>query len=325
MKKTKFIYENDSLILKLFEETFHKSVLDNLEEYYFPKFSHHKKWNCYSDYSFDSKKANDVITFTFLPYLADPLVISEIISKLAPSEIKKTRSVNPKFLEFIKNSPFVTFSIIIEDHKNYYFENRDKLKEAMLLSLNSLLNESFPKWTKSRPHLKDYHRRLTKKTKAVIRLIERDKKIRIIKNLFLITSFGSYIATQFANKTKAEIFGWFSDRDEINDVEKNYSLDLFNIQFSEHLINENCKFVASPASSSDNEWYGEFIKIPDLITGAIADYDFMNDKVSHDKFIPIIRDLISDNKRNIFVFRLFLDNNGQINLGRLTTHKKVND
>ena len=322
METTKFLYKEDSSVLKLFEETYNKSVLKNLDENYFPKFSQYKKWKCYSDYSFDQKKANDVITFTLLPYLTDPLIITEVIKKLAPTEIKKTRTVNPKFLEFIKNSPFVTFSIIIEDHKNYYFEDRDRLKEAMLLYLNGLVNDSLPKWAKNRPSLKDYHQKLSKKTKAVIRLINRDKKIRIIKNLFLITSFGSYIATQFANKTNAEIFGWFSDRDEINDVEKNYSIDLFGIQFSEHLINEKCQFVAAPASSSDSEWYGEFTKIPDLINGAIADYDFKNDKVSHDKFIPIIRDLISDNKRNVFVFRLFLDDDGKISLGRLTTHKK---
>ena len=194
----------------------------------------------------------------------------------------------------------------------------------MLFTLRKIVNEDIPNWDKNRSHLKDYHSQLAKKTNELIRLVENDKKIRILKNLFLITSIGSYICTQFANRTKAEIFGWFSDRDEINDIADNFSIDLFNIQFCEYLINRNCQFVGARASSKDNEFYKEFIKIPDFITGTLADYNFQNGQVSHDKFIPMLRELVADNERNIFVFRIKFKDDTSMECARVTFHKDDN-
>ena len=302
------LYEKETPIIKLIHETYLQSIKKSLEKNYFPKYIDNKKWKCFSDYSFDNKKPNNVITFTLLPYVIDFNILSSAIKEYAPKEIKKTQSINPKFIEFIKHSPFVTFSFILENHENLFLESKEFLKDSMLLSLNQIVNENIPNWTVETSHLEKYHKEIAKKTKKVIRLIEENKKIKILKNMFLITSIGSYLCTQFANKTNAEIMGWFSDRDEINDVADKYSIDLFNFQFCEYLKNRNCEFVAAPASSQDNEWYQELIKIPDFITGALADYSFETELVSHNKFIPLLRELIADNDRNVFVFKLKFDN-----------------
>lgn len=315
-------YENETPIIKLIHETYQKTIKDSLDINYFPSFINNKKWKCFSDYAFDEKKPNHVITFTLLPYIMDFTILSGIIREYAPKEIKKSQTINPKFIEFIRNSPFVTFSFVLENHENLFLENKEYLKSSMLLSLNQILNENIPNWTEKTPHLELYHKEIAKKTKKVIRLIEENKKIKILKNMFLITSIGSYICTQFANKTNAEIFGWFSDRDEINDVADKYSLDLFNFQFSEYLKNRKCEFVAAPASSQDNEWYHELIKIPDFITGTLADYNFETERVSHDKFIPLLRELIADNDRNIFVFKLKFNNVTGMECARVSYFKE---
>ena len=185
-----------------------------------------------------------------------------------------------------------------------------------------MLNTDIPNWSKSRPHLAPYHQQIARKIRTLRADIKRDKKIRITKNMLLITSIGSVLCTQLANRTTAEMMGWFSDRDEINDVADKLSLDLFNIQFSETLINTDCKFVVAPASSRDDEFYEEFVRVPDYITGALADYKVDTDEITHDKFAPVIRDLIADNTRNVFVFRLVFDQLVGLSCSRILFSKK---
>jgi hypothetical protein len=316
-------YERETPIVKLIYDTYQKSVKDSLEKNYFPKFGNIKKWKCFSDYSFDKNKPNDIITFTLLPYVADMQIVAKAIKFLSSEEIKKTSTVNPKFIEFIKESPFVTFSFIVQNHKHLFLPNRDLLKEAMMYSMSNLLITDIPDWILKRPYLTDYFEQIAMKVRKVIKLLENDKKIKILKNLFLTTSIGSVICTQFANRTEAEILGWFSDRDEINEVADNFSIDLFSIQFAEHLLKWDCKFAAAPAKSVDDEWYAELIKIPDFITGAIADYDLSNNQVSHKKFVPLFHDLICDNDRNIFVFRLTFNEDSSMACARVLFHKEL--
>ena len=315
-------YEKESPIIKSIYDTYGKSIKDCLEQNYFPEFGQVTKWLCFSDYSFDQKKPNDIITFTLLLYIADIEFIASAIKHLSPKEIKNTSTINPKFINFIRESPFVTFSFVIQNHKHLFLQNRDLLKEAMLYSMNNMLDNDIHNWTKKRPKLKDYHNEIAKKVKNVIRLTENNKKIRILKNLFLTTSIGSVICTQFANRTKAEVFGWFSDRDEINEVADQFSVTLFSIQFAEHLLKWECKFAAAPARSTDDEWYNELIKIPDFVTGAIADYDFNNNQISHNKFIPLIRELISDNNRNLFILRLKFNDDSSLECARIQFNKE---
>jgi hypothetical protein len=79
--------------------------------------------------------------------------------------------------------------------------------------------------------------------------------------------------------------------------------------------------MSAPAGSQDSEWYRELVKIPDFLTGALADYDLETGDISHDKFGPLIRDLISDNGRNVFVFRLKFNKEYPVECTRLLFHK----
>ncbi len=316
-------YERETPIVKLVYDTYVNNVKDSLDKHYFPGFPPCSKWRCFSDYSFDANKPNDIITFTLLPHVMDMQQLADVIKRLAPKEIKKTKLVNSDFLEFIKHMPFVTFSFVIQNHKHLFYADRDSLKESMLYTMKHQLNESIPRWTALRPHLADYHADIAGKIKQVINLIENDKKIRILKNLFLTTSIGSVICTQFANRTNAEIVGWFPDRDEIHDVADNFAGNLFSIQFAEHLENPDCKFVIAPSGSKDEEWYGELIKIPDYITGALADYNFKTNEISHDKFEPIIKKLIVDNDKDLFVFRLTFTEDSKIECTRVNFQSKT--
>jgi len=94
-------------------------------------------------------------------------------------------------------------------------------------------------------------------------MIEQNKKHRVLKNLFFITTIGGILATFIANRTESELVGWFSYRDEILDMEKLFAIDMFHISFIQYLDSSiKCQFVAAPATSTSQEWYGELVKVP---------------------------------------------------------------
>ncbi len=253
------LHDNEVPVIKLIYETFQKTTKDDLELNYFNKWGHANKWACFSDYSLEGKKPNDVITFSFFPHIVDMVMLSDLIKGLAPTEIKKASKINPDFISFIRDSPFLNFSIILSNHQYVFNDNRDQLKASMLFSIDQMLG-NIPKWEKQNPHMSATHGIYITRLKEMRQLVERDKKIQLLKNMFLITSIGSILSTLICNRTNTEVFGWFSDRDGINDISKNFSINLFNSQFIQYLKNQDCKFLAAPASSADNEWYSEIIK-----------------------------------------------------------------
>ncbi|MBL0053080.1 MAG: hypothetical protein IPP29_17015 [Bacteroidetes bacterium] len=90
-----------------------------------------------------------------------------------------------------------------------------------------MIGTDIPNWDKARPHLSEYHKKIAKQAQQVLRFLDARKQMKLIKNLFLTTTIGSFLATQIANITNAEKMAWFSDRDEINDIADHFSATIF--------------------------------------------------------------------------------------------------
>jgi hypothetical protein len=295
---------------------FEKSMKQDIIKNYLPRFSHVTKWVCLSDYSIGGK-TNDVLTFSFLPFIADHEELANLIRIISPSEIKNTRKIDPVFLNFLKSGPALNISVILENHKYLFATDNDSLQKLLRVDMEKMVNRDVDNWNKLRPHMRKNNENIRKKAKEVLRLIDHWKKLRIIKNLYLTTVLGGYFSAFIASQTSSEIFGWFSDRDEINDIADHFSIDLFSICFYEHLVGDTCRVVAAKATSSADEWYSDLIKIPDYLTGAIADYDFAENKVSKEKFTTIIENIYSDNITNTFLLKLRFDKSGTSVFSRL--------
>ncbi|MBI1227612.1 MAG: hypothetical protein GC192_20430 [Bacteroidetes bacterium] len=309
-------------IAKIIYDTYHKSIKDDLEYSYFKEFGHADKWMCVSDYAFDKKKSNNVITFSLFPYVMDMFSLSQLIKMLSPKEIKNTSKTNFNFVDFIKISPFLTFSFIVNDYENLFYETREAMIENYISTFEGLY-KSVSTIKCNSIEIKEYYDNAIVKINKVINCLKENKKIRIIERLLLVTSIGSILSAQVANRTNSKIFSWFSDRDSINDVADNISNELFHLLFSEHLIDNDCVFVAAPSSSKDEEWYGEMVKIPDFITGVLADYNINTKWVSHKKFEYPIKELLADNNRNVFMMKLDFKAGDILNCSRIVLKKIV--
>lgn len=311
-------------ISKLLHDVYSGSIAPDLEENYFPEVSHVTKWLCVSDYCLDRNKHNDVLSFSFIPHVFDTYDLLNLIKRISPKEAKKTRKINTKFLDFLKYSPILNFSIIIENHKKLLSSERSVMVESLIYTFTELYN-TITKIKHPNKAIEQYYLSIQQKIKLVIFELRNNKKVRLIKNLLLIIATGSYLSSMIANRTKSKIFAWFSDRDAVNDIAKNISMDLFHILFSEMLIDKDCQFFSTPSSSKDEEWYNEVIKIPDLFSGIFSSINLDNLHVDHDKYMIPVERLVKDNNRNVFIIKLnFNDQMGSTGTGsRIHIQSKV--
>ncbi|PHI18018.1 hypothetical protein CEQ90_20130 [Lewinellaceae bacterium SD302] len=126
-------------IANAISQVYNKSIKIDLVKLYFPEIKYVNKWLFVSDYSFSNIKTNDVISFSFIPHVYDMFELSKYIRTIAPKDIKRSRSINTEFSDFLRGSPILNFSIIIRNHRYLSFQNRDRFKESLIYSFDGLI------------------------------------------------------------------------------------------------------------------------------------------------------------------------------------------
>ena len=302
--------EDNGIILNLLNSTFDKSTISQIENNYLKNLKSITKWMCYSDYCLDDKtKPNDVITFSIIPYIDEFLTVENFIKETAKTDIKKTSIVNEKFIEFLKLYPIINFSFILNDRKNLFGNNHEEIK-VNLINQYILIRGQYELWIKNEPERETYYKPFLKKIDSCINLIKNSKKIKQLIDVILIPLLGGYVSNVILNRVdKLEIFGWFSDRDKLLDVENGIAINFFHNNLHVLIDNKNFQFATSLSDCNFDIFYDQYIKIPDYIVGTLADYDLENNQISKDKFNTVLTNYMGDNQYNNYVFRIFKKDN----------------
>lgn len=301
-------------LARLIDEFFNRTIKDDLVKYTQLTRSV-SKWTCFSDYCFDdANKPNDVACFTLIPYIDDAELLCNYIKSIAAVDIKKTQKVNEKFISFLKDYPLINFSFIINDRKSLFGTNHQAVKASLLLDFGRII-EHFKTWELNRENGSSY-KSIIKKLSVVLKLINQNKKIKQIVDMLVVTFLGAYFSSHIIKSNNVEIFGWFSDRDALNDVCDNLSISLFQYFLYNLAGGDNFRFVAAPAGSRDNAFYEELVRIPDYIAGTIADFNISDNVISKDKFNTVLTNYMAENTHNNFICRIFSDQ-GILSAGRV--------
>jgi len=317
-------------LLEVIEDTFNKSTNSDLNNYlnnfiFGPQFNLKciSRWACSSDYCFnDRNKSNNVMTFTLIPCIDDFNNLSKFLSKIARVDIKKTKYVPKEFTDFLKTYPIINFSFIINDKKKI-FGSENNIVKGNFENTFIFMKKQYVEWSKKQPNQRKYFNKTLKKINCILQLIKNSKKIKQIRYMLLVTFLGAYVSSKVLQQLKnIELFGWFSDRDAINEVCNNFSIELFQYYLHGLVGGKNITFVASPASSKDNAFYEEFVRIPDYIAGTLADYNIQNNTITKNKFNDILTNYMAENQDNNFIFRIFIQEN-KLSCSRVTIHKKI--
>nr|WP_294861274.1 hypothetical protein [uncultured Fluviicola sp.] len=306
-------------IVQLLHNTFSKSAQVDIENHYLKNMETIAKWTCYSDYCLNNKqKPNDVITFTLVPYIHDFNSLSELIKIIAKKDIKSSKTVNIDFIHFLTNYPLLNISFVLKNRRKLSSQHED-YKTTLLNSFQALIDLNLARKKNFPEHSKHYEK-LTKKYKCVLEQIKIDKKVNLIADMSLITMLGAYVSAVIVEKCKPTLFGWFSDRDAINDICDGVSSSLFYSNLWE-LTEFDGKFAYTLAKSTSDPFFDEFIRIPDYIAGTLADLDFDEMAFSKDKFKNIFINYMAENNHNNFIFEIDFNKDGNLSCQRFKINK----
>ena len=105
--------------------------IDDMRRAYFEDVRLSDSWIILSAYYFGDDKANKVITFTSLPYLGGLPQLQSIVRALAPGDIKHTRSIDGRFIEFLRQLPSLNISFIFQQDKYFAWTSSDEFQGHM--------------------------------------------------------------------------------------------------------------------------------------------------------------------------------------------------
>ncbi|OTG80797.1 hypothetical protein B9T31_15980 [Acinetobacter sp. ANC 4558] len=269
-----------------------------------------QKWIIYSDYCFqpNNNKHHIAIAFTIFPHQDSFWIRSfnNLIHNTHRQDIKKSYLGDNfyNFLKCINQLPIFTFALIMDKNFNAYKIKGVSSKEYFLKRYDSLnryyKNQLFV-------NFKDSRIRSSISTSQEFIYMLKNKpnvKLNTLGQIDLCTTIVSTIFKLIADNTNHKnIMLWCSDRDEILTYmsKKDKSPVAFDMIFHDFQLSAKNKNQLLSFFSNQNTDYDNLIRIPDFIAGALSDMSYT--KVSNKKFIPILHECIS-NQKKISVYKL---------------------
>ena len=110
---------------------------------------------------------------------------------------------------------------------------------------------------------------VSKNIRHAQQLLRQKKQIRMLCEAFVVSLLGGYVGSLLCRETALTSLCWLSDRDRTNELGDNLVRDWFQIALID-IVKRNISFSFTTATSRSEEWYADLVRIPDIITGAIA-------------------------------------------------------
>jgi len=305
------VEQPEGSLITVFDEFFRETVQEDFNRYR-QKFSEARKWTIASDYYFEEIKSNHVVTYTVFPHIVDLQRMMSVIGAVAPRDIKHTREISDEFLKVLKWPGYLHISFIVPNSKFVVFRDQEEARTSIVSGIDTLLTH-IPSWILNNPAMTGEYRRIERRLKHAREELERNKKVQIYSQMFFCTLFLAYIAARLGDDN--EIIGWLSDRDKINEAVPGLSADLFSTHYTAFNYCET-KLAYTQADSTTDNWYDEIVRLPDFITGTLADYNMERDETSIEKFVKMLREYFAE-AENLIVVRIKEVSPGRIKFFRV--------
>lgn len=260
-------------------ETFNKSAKDDLINF-LNTFEYCKKFLLISDYCINDKtKRNDLYSFVLVPG-SEIRNISNTIKNKLPTDYKHITKISDENAAALKELPYLAINIIIP-HK---FQNILKVSNYNQKTKNEFANiiqstlKMLDLWIINTPKGKEQYNKYIIKYR---KLLQESKKNNFNINLYLRSFFTStiagYIIHEVEKYSNSITLGWGTDRDAMLSSNDCILYDNFLIQYNgfskndeDWEDNENCDIsILLPTEKADN-WYDEYIRLPDFCAGSLS-------------------------------------------------------
>ena len=299
------------------DDCFHKTSYIQFQKF-FKRNAEYRKWMIFSDYVLgDENKSNDVLVFSIMPYRYDFDEFGEYIKIVSKKDFKKSKSVRNEFIEMIKTQEI--FNMVFVLNKDRKLHSSDE--KQYLIAKYEFLLKSITNFMKEEPDNPNHPLFASMIDSVLTTLKRKSVNISLLRNIEIVSTIVPYIASQiYANSFNSEIIGWFSDRDKLLTYKKSdfrkdsgYLIhQLANANFTAFvdqiypIILTKPKFVLGVPEESGTMFYDSYNRIPDLIAGVMADYNYFENQSSL-KSISTIENILVDEKT--VIYKLNFDEN----------------
>ncbi len=256
-------------------------------------------WMIFSDYCIgDKNKHIDSISFVICPTVNIDLISSETNSFI-PKDIKKTRDINKRTLNYLKFPYYFSINFAIDNIESYYKLYAPKNDKTVLSrdiestynNLNSIAQKT------------PFQESFLKKIKNLREEIKSNNFRTYNFCIILFIAFlASYVALFVTTHTKVKKLLWLSDRGLCFDFLDGLCFDFYNQIYYNLLIDTNILIpmpnpfgIGGMQKYTTKPWYDSLIKIPDYYAGTIASWDLNTNNADADKHVQIIDNVFADN------------------------------
>ena len=248
-------------------------------------------WCISSDYCFGDPNKLDTATFTIFPADYIPILSKEIKENL-PHDIKQTKEFSERELNYLKNSKyFFSISFIVNDIERCFNKNVALLHCKRLLKIQkedipfAVSNEDFHK---NRQRLQEFLNSLQKKSCP----------IKLFAQMYFVAHSVAQIIEFLLIKENVKTVGWCSDRGAITTFNHGMVFNLVQMYVHSYVKDRINEYHLAIPPTYQNE-IDYFIRIPDIITGALSSLTssskgFSAQKVKHQQ---LILDSFMNNKK----------------------------
>lgn len=263
-------------------------------------------WCIASDYCFGNSDKLDVATFTIFP-ISCMRIIHNGIKENLPHDIKEVKQFSEKELNYLKNTPyFFSISIVIENLK-YAFNEEKALNEfSEVLKAYETMNID-----KNNENIKERHKQLVDICNYLKQKSHSTKKL---SQMYFVAQLVSVIMEFLLIKEKGRNLRWCSDRGHIASFLDGIIFNLVPVYLHHYLKNRVTDYyIHLPIEVKESNGvypYDAFIRIPDIITGAMSSLVFTDIglTVQKEKHSVLLTKFFVDNPRVISVACNYLEN-----------------
>ena len=297
-------------LLKMLLSTFQQSTSGMLKNF-LEMHRSVRKWFVVSDFVIaDPQAFRDAYVYTLFPYETPLEQLKAHLAKLAPRDLKKSKTVSHEFTNYLQSGAVFSFCFLTP--KRYRVAgNIENVREALDKTVQMMQS-----WhdAGTQTQVIQAFRVLRQRANA------NGFNAGLMSTMTIATSVAAFVALILAAESRAELVGWFPDRDKITHAYDRIASYMFSVNFSafcqQQGVDEgHAKIIIGDAAASDiggeDAWYDELIRVPDAVAGALAVWDYERNLVpSKLKFSEVLRGAIADNPY-LVILSLMVTNEGR--------------
>lgn len=264
-------------------------------------------WNILSDYSVgDSAKQNDAFSFVILLNHDTYANIAQYISAVAPKDINAVRTPSQGLLDYLCCPVAFSLSFVVERKSGFL---KTAVTHEAMAGFAKALRVIARDWAQAEPPNAGYYAALDRRLGLLeAELAHKKPSLSLLRQIFLVASFAATVMGML-NDAKAPIsVRWVSDRDAMFDRHDGVAFDLAWLLFQMMRrrkggvidVRRPQILFATPGMDGVTE-YAEFVRLPDVLAGTLADLKLPQMLFTHRKFPPAFDRLIVDSPNNAVI------------------------